>query len=234
MHWAFSWFRFQIGNVYDFVSNYRIFLNILIDSWEKIFIKRKSAYQLKITWWSNNLRKRRNYIKTLYRNSKLATATQEQCLKYKTKRKIYKKAILKAKRSIWLLCVKKKQAFQDFHKQELYVLSNCTTLTHTRQTFYNELNESIFGLSEQFQLNTSIFTSLAPSFIQKELKAAIYPFNNNNNKKSTGDRQHTLCNYIKNNTYNIFEIICNCICNNIWKRIISKRIHHCFRSSSDI
>lgn len=67
-------------------SNYRLFLNILIDSCEKNFKKWKSSCQPKTTWWYNDLRKRINYIKSIYRKSKLASATEEQCSKYKTGR----------------------------------------------------------------------------------------------------------------------------------------------------
>lgn len=82
----------------EFKSKCEIFLNCIIKNCDQYLTQRNSTYQTKVHWWSNNLRKARNYMKALYRKSKLAYATEEDKTRLKRQRDQYKGLLAEAKR----------------------------------------------------------------------------------------------------------------------------------------
>lgn len=176
----------NIEAIFTFDRRYRDFLGIVIESCEKNFKKSPSTHVPRIQWWSNILKIKRNFVKALYRKSKLSSSTEEDKLHYKRERALYKKAILEAKRSAWQdFCKKtrdpygktKKVAFQNFYRTELYALSESTTETQSRADFYTDLTTRIFGISEETQEPEINSVNSAPYFTEKELQVAIFSFN---------------------------------------------------------
>lgn len=172
----------------QFERTYSKFKNIINASCNKSFKKKSTAYNPKITWWSTELRKFRSLVKALYRKSKLIEATNEDIIKYKKFRAIYKKKISEAKKQAWLgFCSKttdpygklKNIAFKNSFTQELSALNTSNTSTHTSQTFYEELTNAIFGHSLKKTTEHSIARNICPPFLSIELKKAIFSFNKN-------------------------------------------------------
>lgn len=122
----------------EFDMMYQKFLKQIHKACNASLKKKKSTYQPKITWWTQDLRRARNYTRALRRKTKLTIATEADFQKYRKQRACYKKAIIKAKRDAWLpFCANtkdpwgktKKVAFQDFHYQQTYALANSTEKT---------------------------------------------------------------------------------------------------------
>lgn len=85
---------------------------------------------------------------------------------------------------------------QSQYKQELSAISNSQQKTYTRDFFYVDLSNRIFGLSQQqpslqLQRDTS-----APLFLNQELRIAIYTFNQN-----TGSDRDNIDHLIIRNLY---------------------------------
>lgn len=176
----------EIQNKSDFDNRYDKFIKLIIDTCEKNFKKRPSTHTPKITWWNNDLRVKRNYVKALYRKTKLQSATENDHQKYKRERASYKKMILNAKRKAWQdFCQKtrepygktRKIAFQDFYRSETYALADTSLKEQSKQEFYRELTEKIFGPSVESDEVHVVPDTSAPPFIYQELKVAIFSFN---------------------------------------------------------
>lgn len=177
-----------IRNTDEFDTEYNKLVTMIIEVSDKSLKKKKSSFTPTITWWNNDLRRNRNYVKALQRKQKNPNSTLEEKLKYKKERAKYRQNILKSKRAAWIsFCEKskdpfgkvKKVAFQEFFRQEATALSTSMATTHTRATFYQELTENIFGESQKPSVPKLEPDDSAPPFIIQELKAAIYSFNKN-------------------------------------------------------
>lgn len=120
---------------------------------DRLLKKKESTFTPTMSGWNKDIRRKRNYIKALQRNSKLPTSTMQYEQKHKKDKAKYKKKILNAKRKAWTtLCHNtkdsyekfKKTEFQDLYRQEVPALSQSTTVLHTRTYFHEDLTYFIF------------------------------------------------------------------------------------------
>lgn len=175
----------SINDSTGFDAEYEQFLTAITTACNQTFKKRKSTHKPRITWWNDKLRIARNYVRALYRKTKLQTAIPEDILKYKSERAKYKKMILDSKRTSWLnFCQKakdpygkiKKVAFQDFYCQQIYALANSSALTITQKNYFKDLTRTIFGPSSMPPPSHYTPSDSEPAFTENELRLAIYSF----------------------------------------------------------
>lgn len=172
----------------EFDTEYCKFFEALKSTCEKHLQKRKNSHAPTTTWWTNELRRQRNYVRALRNKTKLPEATIESYTIFKKERAKYRKDIQEAKKKAWAnFCQKtknpygklKKMAFEEFFQQEIYALSSSQSAIHTKQNFYQELTNEIFGestLNPPFKTNQD---TTAPPITKQELSQAIYAFNKN-------------------------------------------------------
>lgn len=138
--------------------------------------------------WSNDLRKKRNYVRALRKKTTLPEATQEDYAKFKKERAIYRKNIQQAKKNTWKkFCENTKDpygkiktvAFQDFYRQEVYALQTSHQNLQTRQNLFQEITETIFGPSQDQPIPEITQNKFAHPILPQEIKNAIYSFNKN-------------------------------------------------------
>lgn len=172
----------------DFDKDYEKFLNLLLIVCGKTLKKKNTSFTPKFNWWSEKLRKSRNYMKALYRKSRHANATLDDKIKFKKQRAQYKKELLQAKKVAWEnLCKNTKEpwsktkilAFQEFHRNECFALSNSTIAPQTRQAFFDMLTNNIFGTSVRTPPTLPSQSFEAPQFTIQEIKWATHSFNTN-------------------------------------------------------
>ena len=77
------------------------FTQSIISAADNSLKKRKSSYTPRISWWTPELRSKRNCVRALYKKSKLPASTQEDTQRFKKARAIYRKALNEAKRAAW-------------------------------------------------------------------------------------------------------------------------------------
>lgn len=183
----------NIQTIEEFDSEYKKFLDIIINSANKTLTKRNSQKPIKFTWWSPTLRSQRNKLNALFKITKLHDAPQGSFQKYKKERALYQKAILKAKKDAWIRFCRtetnpfgktKKLAFDKFQDKTFkYIPPSNQLQPPTRSEALYNLTEEIFGpsltqpITQQIPINDQIQDQ--PLFTIKELRQAIFTFNKN-------------------------------------------------------
>lgn len=92
----------NITSPQDFNKEYDKFFNLLKYTCDKHLKKRKNSHAPKTSWWTNDLRKLRNYVRALRKKTKNPEATPETYTKFKKERAKYRRNIQEAKKSAWV------------------------------------------------------------------------------------------------------------------------------------
>ena len=135
-------------------------------------------------------------MRALYKKTKSQHSTEHDTLNFKKSGTKYRKAVREAKREAWTKFCRaednpfgkaKKFAFDRFLDTSLQVMSDMDVAPHSRLDILSHITTSLFEPSKHlphFPLSTTL--KIQPLFTQKELRKAIFSFNQN---KAPGPHQ---------------------------------------------
>ena len=172
-----------------FDEMYQKLLDSVQTNCTKYFKLKCSTLKPRLLWWTPELRSHRNRVKALYRKTKLVTSTQDDLIKYKRERAIFKRATNRARKLAWENFCKtatnpygniKKVAFEERMDTRIDFIPTGlpgNQLTRTQSLWH--LTESLFGNST---LTLQNYQSPPPSlsekhFTYREIKNAVFSFN---------------------------------------------------------
>ena len=163
------------------------FTKLITSTADETLKKRKSFHTPRISWWTPDLRSKRNLVRALYKKSKQPNSLQEDTTKFKKARALYRKALNEAKRAAWTNFCRaeqnpfgktKKLAFGKFLDSSLEVLPGMSAEPHSRLDILKFITSSLFGPSTHVP-NIPITSpqTTQPLFTLNELRKAIFSFN---------------------------------------------------------